>query len=98
MLRLQRSLWSHGKPPPLPTALYDVIKVHPHACRWGTSNGDAYLESIKGDKDKMRELIRNERRLEMCFEKSALLRLAPLEGGTGQTERECPWHADRQAG
>lgn len=34
----------------------------------GTDNGDAYLESIKNDKDKMRELIRNERRLELCFE------------------------------
>jgi hypothetical protein len=34
----------------------------------GTTNGDAYLESIKGDKDAMRTLIRNERRLELAFE------------------------------
>ena len=30
--------------------------------------GNDYLDSIAGDKDKMRELIRNERRIEMCFE------------------------------
>lgn len=34
----------------------------------GLDNGDAYLESIKDNKDKMRELIRNERRIELCFE------------------------------
>ena len=34
----------------------------------GTNNGDAYLESVKGDKDKMAQLIRNERRIELCFE------------------------------
>jgi len=45
---------------------YDVIKAI--RLRAGISNGDAYLESIKSDKDKMRELIRNERRIELCFE------------------------------
>lgn len=30
--------------------------------------GDSYLTSIKSDKAKMTELIRNERRLELCFE------------------------------
>lgn len=30
--------------------------------------GDKYLEEIKNDKEKMAELIRNERRLELCFE------------------------------
>ena len=29
---------------------------------------DAYLEACAASKDKMRELIRNERRLELCFE------------------------------
>jgi starch-binding outer membrane protein, SusD/RagB family len=29
---------------------------------------DPYLDAIAGDKDQMRELIRNERRLELCFE------------------------------
>lgn len=47
---------------------YDVIKAIRKRAGVGTSNGDAYLESIKNDKEKMRELIRNERRLELCFE------------------------------
>lgn len=45
---------------------YDVVKAIRN--RAGITNGDPYLESIKSDKDKMRELIRNERRLELCFE------------------------------
>ena len=47
---------------------YDVIKAIRTRAGIGTDNGDAYLESIKNDQDKMRELIRNERRLELCFE------------------------------
>lgn len=47
---------------------YDVIKAIRKRAGVGLSNGDAYLEEIKGDKEKMRELIRNERRLELCFE------------------------------
>ncbi|PZX17249.1 putative outer membrane starch-binding protein [Breznakibacter xylanolyticus] len=47
---------------------YDVIKKIRNRAGVGISNGDAYLESIKGDQEKMRELIRNERRLELCFE------------------------------
>jgi len=46
---------------------YDVIKAiraRVHEDGWN----DPYLESIKGDKEKMRQLIRNERRLELCFE------------------------------
>lgn len=45
---------------------YDVIRAI--RIRAGITGGDAYLESIKNDKDLMRELIRNERRLELCFE------------------------------
>jgi hypothetical protein len=47
---------------------YDVIRAIRQRAGVGTSNNHAYLESIKDDKDKMRELIRNERRLELCFE------------------------------
>lgn len=47
---------------------YDVIKAIRARGGVGTGNGDAYLESIKGDKDKMTQLIRNERRIELCFE------------------------------
>lgn len=43
---------------------YDVIKaLHDRA-----GAGNDYLESIKNDKEKMRELIRNERRIELSFE------------------------------
>lgn len=47
---------------------YDVIKAIRKRAGVGTSNNDAYLESVKNDKDQMRQLIRNERRLELCFE------------------------------
>ncbi len=48
---------------------YDVIKaIRARALGDGVKDGDAYLESIKNDQVKMRELIRNERRLELCFE------------------------------
>ena len=45
---------------------YDVIKAIRH--RALGIDDDPYLESIKADKDAMRQLIRNERRLEFCFE------------------------------
>lgn len=45
---------------------YDVIKAIRN--RAGIAQPDNYLESIKSNKDAMRELIRNERRLELCFE------------------------------
>jgi hypothetical protein len=45
---------------------YDVIKaIRKRALNLTT---DAYLESIKSDQVAMRKLIRNERRLELCFE------------------------------
>lgn len=46
---------------------YDVIKAI--RSRAGIAADDPYLESVAGQgKDAMRELIRNERRLELCFE------------------------------
>tara|TARA_B100001167_G_scaffold190915_1_gene159090 strand:+ start:19294 stop:21051 length:1758 start_codon:yes stop_codon:yes gene_type:complete len=45
---------------------YDVIAAIRE--RAGIAQPDAYLESIRGDKNAMRTLIRNERRLELCFE------------------------------
>lgn len=47
---------------------YDVIKALRARVHSGENWADAYLESIKDNRDKMRELIRNERRLELCFE------------------------------
>lgn len=46
---------------------YDVIKAIRQRAGVGGDN-DVYLEEAKASKDKMRELIRNERRLELCFE------------------------------
>ena len=54
---------------------YDVIKAirqRAGLCKDAAGNdlpeGDAYLEECKADKEKMTSLIRNERRLELCFE------------------------------
>ena len=47
---------------------YDVVKKLRHRAGIGRDNGDAYLESIKNDQAKMAELIRHERRIELCFE------------------------------
>lgn len=47
---------------------YDVIKMIRQRAGVGTTNGDPYLEECATDQTKMRELIRNERRLELCFE------------------------------
>lgn len=47
---------------------YDVIKAIRKRAGIGVNTTDTYLESVKNDKDKMRELIHNERRLELCFE------------------------------
>lgn len=47
---------------------YDVIKAIRSRAGLGLGGYDGYLESAKASKDLMRELIRNERRLELCFE------------------------------
>lgn len=47
---------------------YDVIKMIRLRAGVGVDNGDPYLEECAGDQTKMRDLIRNERRIELCFE------------------------------
>jgi hypothetical protein len=54
---------------------YDVIKAIRVRAGLGTDEigmalpeGDAYLEECAASQDKMTELIRNERRIELCFE------------------------------
>ncbi len=47
---------------------YEIIKALRARAGIGLDNGDAYLEEIKSDQDKMREAIINERRLELSFE------------------------------
>lgn len=46
---------------------YDVIKAVRHRAGVGGTD-DGYLEECAQSKEKMRELIRNERRIELCFE------------------------------
>lgn len=47
---------------------YDVIKAIRKRAMGDAIGDDPYLESIKSSKEEMRKLIRNERRLELCFE------------------------------
>lgn len=52
-----------------PYSAYDVIKaIRKRALSPNASFNDPYLEECKTDQSKMRELIRNERRLELSFE------------------------------
>lgn len=46
---------------------YSVIKMIRERAGLG-KEGDVYLERCRGDKDLMTQLIRNERRIELCFE------------------------------
>ena len=47
---------------------YDVIKALRSRVGICTNTADPYLDECATSKEKMRELIRNERRLELCFE------------------------------
>ena len=47
---------------------YDVIKAIRERAGLGEFGDDPYLEECAQSKEKMRELIRNERRIELCFE------------------------------
>lgn len=47
---------------------YDVIRAIRRRAGIGLTNNDPYLESAKASKETMRQLIRDERRLELCFE------------------------------
>ena len=55
-----------GTAPGVAYSAVDVIRAIRARAR-GNVN-DPYLDAITGDKAKMRELIRNERRIELCFE------------------------------
>ena len=47
---------------------YDVIKAIRERAGLGEFGDDPYLEECAQSKEKMRDLIRNERRIELCFE------------------------------
>ena len=65
---------------------YDVIKaIRQRAGVGGTD--DPYLEECAASKDKMRELIRNERRLELCFENHRFWDLRRWKANLTETAR-----------
>ena len=64
---------------------YDVIKAIRQ--RAGIDAADPYLEECAGSKDKMRELIRNERRLELCFESFRFWDLRRWNANINETAR-----------
>ena len=65
---------------------YDVIKaIRKRAGVGGTD--DPYLEECKTDKEKMRALIRNERRLELCFESFRFWDLRRWKSNLNETAR-----------
>lgn len=66
---------------------YDVIKAIRQRAGVGTNNGDPYLEECKADQDLMRELIRNERRLELCFESFRFWDLRRWKSNLNETAR-----------
>ena len=47
---------------------YEIIKAIRSRAGIGVDGADPYLESCRGSKEAMQQLIRNERRIELCFE------------------------------
>lgn len=67
---------------------YDVIKAIRQ--RAGITN-DEYLEECATSKDKMRTLIQNERRLELCFESFRFWDLRRWKGNINETAKGIDW-------
>ncbi len=65
---------------------YDVIKAIRHRAGVG-GDSDPYLEECAASKEKMRELIRNERRLELCFENHRFWDLRRWKANLNDTAR-----------
>lgn len=72
---------------------YDVIKAIRQRAGVGGTN-DPYLETCKANKDQMRELIRNERRLELCFESFRFWDLRRWLENINEPARGIDWKAD----
>ena len=60
--------WGPNGTGPNGYSAYDVIKAIRQRAGIGVNSTDDYLESARNNKDMMRELIHNERRIELCFE------------------------------
>ena len=72
---------------------YDVIKaIRQRAGVGGTE--DPYLEACAADQAKMRELIRNERRLELCFEGHRFWDLRRWNAPLTEAVKGIDWAAD----
>ena len=67
---------------------YDVIKAIRH--RAGLTD-DTYLDECAGSQEKMRELIRNERRLELCFESFRFWDLRRWKASLNETAKGIDW-------
>ena len=68
---------------------YDVIKAIRH--RAGLTD-DTYLDECANSQDKMRELIRNERRLELCFEGFRFWDLRRWKANMNETATGIDWN------
>ena len=73
---------------------YDVIKAIRQRAGLGNADGDGYLEECAASKEKMRELIRNERRIELCFENSRFWDLRRWKLNLNETVKGIEWQAD----
>ncbi|MDR0700294.1 MAG: RagB/SusD family nutrient uptake outer membrane protein [Tannerella sp.] len=72
---------------------YDVIKAIRQRAGVGGTN-DEYLEFCAANKDEMRKLIRNERRLELCFESFRFWDLRRWKENLNETAKGINWKAD----
>lgn len=66
---------------------YDIVKAIRKRAGIGQGGQDPYLESVKGSKDEMRKLIRNERRIELCFENVRFWDLRRWQADLNETAR-----------
>lgn len=74
---------------------YDVIKAIRQRAGVGV-DGDPYLEECAASKEKMRELIRNERRLELCFENHRFWDLRRWQSSLNETAKGVSITTDAQ--
>ncbi len=66
---------------------YDVIKAIRSRAGIAADGTDAYLESCAGSKDAMRQLIRNERRIELSFENKRFWDLRRWKANLNETAK-----------
>lgn len=72
---------------------YDVIKAIRKRAGVG-GNDDPYLEACAANKEEMRKLIRNERRLELCFEGFRFWDLRRWKENLNETVYGIDWNTD----